>query len=159
MQFQTLRQHPPPTKRPVATGAPELSPLGEPTAAGLNAVDSWADATAQQNAGALTDYIEKLARIPTGMGRLAYLARLKKCLSTCQRQLFGEWLYLSLEEQCRDLERHAHDAAAPGARPDAWLSLPAYCELVPDSASEAEKQLYFGNLDVLLELIRAQARR
>ncbi len=158
MQFSTLRK-----ERPLDSGkgkacTPNFSGRrSRHRANGFGASGSWEQIAAEQNAETLDAYLDRLANIPTGLGKLVCLASLKKWLSDRHRELFGEWLYLSLEEQCQDLEKHASEAANLGILPEGWLTLPAYSGLIPDNVSDAEKELYLGNLDILLEVIRGQA--
>jgi hypothetical protein len=109
-----------------------------------------------------------LAPIPTLFGRLHYVAGLKdpqtgrythpalaqavgqqntdQTLRESHRQLFGQWLALSLEEQKLDLEEFLSGSGRP---PDPRR----YRELAPPEAHEVERQLYLTDLETVLELL------
>ena len=109
-----------------------------------------------------------LARIPTVFGRLAYLSELRRTdgryehpalagtlgpdeadrtLRHSHHQVFGQWLNLSLEEQKHDLDAFLREA-------DAVWKVAHYRDLTPPGAREVERQLYFTDLETLLELLK-----
>ena len=111
-----------------------------------------------------------LSPIPTLFGRLRYIAGLRdpqtgryahptlsraigaddadRTLRRGHYQVFGEWLGLSLEEQKTDLEEFLN-GNSPTAGPL------GYRELAPPGAHEVERQLYFTDLETILELLDA----
>jgi hypothetical protein len=140
---------------------PAPGTLGSPAAfdtIGIVAIASWEQSARAEDAETLAIYLDRLARIPTAFGKLVCLASLKSRLAKYHTQLFDEWLSLSLEEQCLDLQRHAFEAATTGMLPDEWLSPAAYSNLIPASATSAERELYSGNLDLLLDLLHGDVR-
>ena len=69
--------------------------------------------------------------------------------------VFREWLGYSLEEQKRDLENYLETMADDrGTVLNTWLTLSPYQRLLPASASEAERELYITDLELILELLR-----
>jgi hypothetical protein len=111
-----------------------------------------------------------LSPIPTLFGRLTYLASMRdpgtgryahpslsrtlgpdeadQTLRQSHHQVFGKWLALSLEEQKSDLEQFLGETR--GSRGPLH-----YRELPPPGAREVERQLYFTDLETLLELLDA----
>jgi hypothetical protein len=114
-----------------------------------------------------------LDRIPTVLGRLAYIAGLRdpasnsyshpslsqalgdeeadRTLRHMHYKVFAEWLALGLEDQKSDLSRFlAAEGLAPGElRPR---------DLIPPQACEVESQLYLTDFEVLLRLLSSEYR-
>lgn len=72
---------------------------------------------------------------------------------------FLDWLVLTLEQQHADFRRFL--ASAPGHRRQAlqgWSDFARYAFLVPDSAGEHERALFFADISVILVLGGADGR-
>jgi hypothetical protein len=113
-----------------------------------------------------------LLHIPTLFGRLVYLASLRdpasgryrhevlnelmgaddsdRALNRSHRRAFSEWLAHSMAEQRRDLDEYLRTAGAPGDSRQ-------YHSLVPPAARDVERQLFLGDLETLMELLRLGA--
>jgi hypothetical protein len=118
-----------------------------------------------------------LLQIPTVFGRLVFLASLRdsssgmyssealdsllgpqdadRAIRHSHHQVFSQWLAFSFSEQKQDIDEFLND---PGrqATASAWSSFLTYRELIPTSAREVERQLYFADLETLLELLKAE---
>jgi hypothetical protein len=112
-----------------------------------------------------------LDRIPTVLGRLAYLAGLRdpvsgsyshpslsqaqgpeeadRTLRRAHYQIFSEWLALGLEEQKPDVLRFLADEGPGALRPR---------DLIPPQARDVEMRLYLTDLETLLEIIAFERR-
>jgi hypothetical protein len=118
-----------------------------------------------------------LWRIPTILGRLAYLASLRdpnsgiyrhhglstafgreesgKALRESHEQVFAEWLNLPLAGKHQDLMEYlAGLEDSRQAVVDHWLRSKVYRTQVPSSAREAEEKLFLEDLRALLETAR-----
>jgi hypothetical protein len=118
-----------------------------------------------------------LSRIPTVLGRLIYLASLRdpnsgiyrhhglsgafgreesgKALRESHEQTFAEWLKLPLSARHQDLMAYLAGLEDPPQTVLAhWLGSKAYRAQVPSSAREAERRLFFEDLEALLETTR-----
>lgn len=118
-----------------------------------------------------------LSGIESVFGRLEYLARIRnphsgryehhglalvygadeagEALAGSHRQVFAEWLGMELERQKADLELFlAEQPSGRRTTVETWRQLEPYRGLAPAGASEAEMELYLGDLKVLLEAIR-----
>jgi hypothetical protein len=124
-----------------------------------------------------------LSRIPTLYGRLAYLAGLRdpnsgsyrhyglatvfgreesaKALRESHEQAFVDWLKLTLPEKHHDLISHLtalEDAqnviVAPGVVAENWLRSGIYRTIPPAAARPVENELFYRDLEALLETIR-----
>lgn len=118
-----------------------------------------------------------LSRIPTSFGRLVYLAGLidvntgrykhfgliqvyseneaHDALRKAHAEVFGEWLNYPLRRQRGDLE--AYLDSLDGDREmvlRSWLHLTPYRSLIPAGTSEANRQLYVADLELILEILR-----
>jgi hypothetical protein len=123
-----------------------------------------------------------LSRIPTVIGRLAYLTSLRdpnsgvyrhhglstmfgreesiKALRSSHEEAFTEWLAFSLEEKYEDLDRYFQSLEDP--REDVsghWLSTASYRAYVPGAATEFERELFCTDLENLLEAVRNAGAR
>jgi hypothetical protein len=119
-----------------------------------------------------------LSRISSYPGRMAYLASLRNIHSgayehfgLAQRigetdadrlirrshiEIFQEWLCFGLERQKRELEDYFSDL--PGDKREIianWLSIEPYGTWIPADSRDVERKLYFTDLSVVLDLIRA----
>jgi len=120
-----------------------------------------------------------LSRISSYPGRMAYLASLRNIHSgayehfgLAQRigesdadrlirrshiELFQEWLCFGLERQKRELEDYFEDL--PGDKREivaTWLSIEPYGSWIPADSRDVERKLYYTDLSVVLDLIRAE---
>jgi len=117
-----------------------------------------------------------LARIPTLSGRLIYLSSLRNLASgayehnglarmvgdeeaadTLRRshaRSFQDWLCLNLEQQKTDLQDYLAEIPAPAAVVSAWHSSASYRDWAPASALDIEKQLFAGDMETLLNLLK-----
>jgi hypothetical protein len=108
-----------------------------------------------------------LTHIPTVFGRLVRLATLRdsrtgkytdpllaklmgsedadRTLRHSHHQVFMEWIGCSLASQKADLDDYLREEPQ-----DLWL---IYRRLVPAGAREVERQLYFSDMETLLELL------
>jgi hypothetical protein len=118
-----------------------------------------------------------LSHIPTVYGRLSYLASLRdpnsgiyrhhglflsfgreqsaEALKSSHASVFQQWLMLSLEAKSQDLTEFLStldDAQEVVIRH--WKQSRAYRTLLPSSASPAEAELFFMELDLLMEAWR-----
>lgn len=119
-----------------------------------------------------------LSQIPTVYGRLAYLAQRRNPDTGCyehhglasmfseeeadtalresHHQIFRQWLGLTLEQQRADLALYF--AGLPTSRlvlVENWLRLAPYRNLIPIKASQADRELFLGDLETLLRSIKA----
>jgi hypothetical protein len=118
-----------------------------------------------------------LSQIPSTFGKLVYLASLRdsntgeylhhglaavfgqqeaeKAMRTSHEEVFASWLDYNLEQQKLDLELYV-----AGLEPDrrkivsTWSKLEPYRNIQPDSAQPVEKELFLGDLETLLSLMR-----
>ncbi len=116
-----------------------------------------------------------LARIPTTIGRLVYLASLRDDATDIYRdsgldghcsqaeadlllralhdEAFQTWLSFSLQDQKEDLEQYLQSLAGQtGPDLETWLALPRYMTLIPASAEISERELYELDLKIFLQL-------
>jgi hypothetical protein len=124
-----------------------------------------------------------LSRIPTMMGRLAYLASLRdvssgiyrhhglskvygrdesfKAMRESHEQTFVEWMGLHIRVKLDDLTRCLADAADPENTPcdvaEGWLRSRIYRTYVPDAARDLERDLFCADLEALLEITKNSA--
>lgn len=122
-------------------------------------------------------YKNTLSRIPTVFGRLAYLASLRdpnssvyrhhglasifgreesrKTLGRSHEAVFQEWLNLPLAEKHRDIADYLNSLEFPRrAVLDHWTEVRGYRSYIPASARASERELFFAELEVLLETLR-----
>ncbi len=78
-----------------------------------------------------------------------------KALRRTHIQSFDEWLNYSLEQQKNDLDHHlsAFGNSRAGVV-DTWIRVTPYRNVVPASARNSERDLFFTEFGVLLELLR-----
>lgn len=119
-----------------------------------------------------------LAGIPAMLGRLSYLASLRnantgayehaglaervgametdRLLRRSHLEVFEEWLCFGLERQKQELEEYL--SALKGDKREiisTWLSLEPYSVWVPAESRDVERKLFYTDLGIVLELIRA----
>jgi len=120
-----------------------------------------------------------LANIPSIYGRLAYLASLvnvnsgryehhglatifggdeaEQALRKSHEQALLDWLSLRLEQQKADLELY-FSTLPPSKKTlvENWSRLKPYRMVVPASASEAQRDLFDSNFEILLRLLKSE---
>ncbi len=134
----------------------------------------------EQSRAARDLWSRTLSQVPTTFGRIAYLAGLRdsntgryqhfglaqiysteaagQALGASHAEAFAEWLTYPLEQQKNDLEEYL--ASLDERRETvlrAWAALGPYRSLVPASATEAQRELFLSDLEVILELLRTEA--
>jgi hypothetical protein len=117
--------------------------------------------------------------IPSFPGRLAYLASLRNIhsgnyehIGLAQRigeeatdtmlrrnhiEIFQEWLCFGLDRQKSELDEYL--SGLPGDKREiiaTWLSIEPYGAWVPADSRDIERKLYYTDLSVVLDLIRAE---
>jgi len=118
-----------------------------------------------------------LAQIPSVFGRLVYLSSLRdpntaryqhyglglvfgedearKALRKSHEEAFAEWLSFNLEQQQADLRLYLSDLSEDKRTVlETWQKLEPYKALLPKSAKTVERQLYLGDLTILLALLK-----
>ena len=118
-----------------------------------------------------------LSQIPTEFGRLAYLASLRnpntgryehfglarvysdeesdEALRRSHTEALARWLGWGLAQQRRDLEEYLETLeGGREAALDAWRSLGSHRHLLPTDASEAQRELFVQDLELILDLLR-----
>jgi hypothetical protein len=121
-----------------------------------------------------------IGSIDTLLGRLAYLASLRnvntgayehfglaqrvgahevdRLIRRSHLEAFQQWLCFKLERQKEELE--AYFAGLEGDRREIlsnWLVLGPYAAWVPAESRDAERKLFFGDLETVLEVIRDES--
>ena len=72
-------------------------------------------------------------------------------------EVFREWLNYTIEPQVRDIEKYLDSIEDDRDTVLAtWLTLEPYRRLVPAGASEAERDLYVSDLQLVLDLLRGE---
>ena len=118
-----------------------------------------------------------LSQVPTTFGRIAYLASLRNlnsgryehfglaqiyseeqadgAIRLSHAQAMGEWLNFPLARQKGDLEEYLNSLEGGRQRVlETWEALEPHRSLLPTDASEAEKELFLSDLQLILELLR-----
>ncbi len=118
-----------------------------------------------------------LNRIPTALGRLAYLTSLRNVNSGVYEHAglaqrigesesdgilrrshvaeFHQWLTFGLEKQKAELEEYFTGLEGDIREIIAnWVTLPPYPDWVPTGSRDVERRLFCGDLGVVLNLIR-----
>lgn len=115
--------------------------------------------------------------IDTLLGRLGYLASLRnvntgtyehfglaervgadevdRVIRRSHLETFQQWLCFSLERQKEELEEYL--SGQDGNRRDIlsnWLHLGPYASWVPAESRDVERKLFYGDLEMVLELVR-----
>src|SRR3954447_10386584 len=122
-----------------------------------------------------------LEGIPTVIGRLAYLSSLRSgdagvyqhyglaqrlgddetnaLLGPSHIEAFRNWLSLDLEGQKREVERYLFESESDGAKAlMSWIALEPWAMWVPEASRAVERELYRGDIGIVLELLRRQLR-
>jgi hypothetical protein len=100
--------------------------------------------------------LQELARIPTGLGRLAYLAILQHRLLEDHEELFGEWRGCSLQQKYDWVYGLVASASHSGTLPEPWLSCSTYSDLVPPSVDKEARALYLSDIEAVLGILRKE---
>ena len=146
-----------PEPEPAKTPRP-ATPRSAETGWSSSRVASRAPAADQEMVDALEACLDSLSRAPTVFGRLVHLARVEKLVAKSHRAAFTEWLSCPLEQQCAELQTYADAAVPNGSPPHDALSSRAYSNLIPRAGvGEAEKSLYFSNLDLVLDIFTGES--
>ncbi|HLY16604.1 MAG TPA: hypothetical protein VKR61_05240 [Bryobacteraceae bacterium] len=117
-----------------------------------------------------------MARIPTLFGRLTYLASLRnqnngeyehpalaqmvgdeqagETLRRSHARVFQDWLCLNLEQQKADLQEYLAETSNPAALLTGWVGSRSYQALAPATVQDVERQLFLGDLEILLGTLR-----
>ena len=118
-----------------------------------------------------------LAQISSTFGKIAYLTSLRNensgryqhfglaqiysedeadlVLRQSHEEVFREWLNYLLEPQVRDVEKYLDSIEDERETVlETWLTLEPYRRLLPAAASEAERDLYVTDLQLVLDLLR-----
>lgn len=131
---------------------------GKNTARGERAFDPtiWEYTLGRNVVGARAACLQELTHIPTGLGRLAYLALLQHRLLEDHQELFEEWFSCSLQQKYEWLYRLLTSASYGGTLPDEWLNPSLYADLVPRSAGEGARALYQTEIAAVLEILEKE---
>jgi hypothetical protein len=134
--------------------------------------------TPEREAAATGSWHRTLAGIPTLLGRIAYLASLRdintdtyqhfglaqrigdsdadQILSRSHREAFHEWLCLGLQRQKQELSEYfAGLEDDPRKVLHNWLKLAPYKTWVPPDSRDVERELFYTDLGIVLEVLRA----
>lgn len=103
--------------------------------------------------------LQQLTHIPTGLGRLAYLAILQHRLVEDHQELFEEWFSCSLQQKYEWLYRLLTSASCGGTLPEEWLNPSLYAGLIPRSAGEGARALYQTEIAAVLEILEKELTR
>ncbi len=118
-----------------------------------------------------------LSQIPSVFGRLVYLSSLRdtntgqyvhfgfaqrfsdreadRTLRRSHMNIFEDWLCFSLEEQKEDLENYlAQLDQDRDTVLDNWRVFPPFPNFVPAATKEAQRELFFSDLRVILDWLR-----
>ena len=121
-----------------------------------------------------------LARIPTVIGRLLYIASLRDAArgvyehpglaqmvgeeeagDTLRRShalVFQDWLCMNLDQQHADLRAYLEDTQHPASVLAGWAAAAPYEGWMPPTAEAFERRLFAGDLEHLLVLLRQEFR-
>lgn len=97
--------------------------------------------------------LQGLKKIPTGLGRLAYLAILQHQLLDDHEELFGEFCRGTLQEKYDWLFRLLAAAIHDETLPDGWRNAATYSDLVPRSAKTAAREKYLSDIEIALQIL------
>lgn len=121
-----------------------------------------------------------LEGVPTLIGRLAYMSSLRTgtagryqhygiaqrlgedgtnaLLSQSHIGLFREWLSLELRAQKRDVAQYLDGEDADAATVlVSWIALEPWYAWIPESSRDIERELYRGDMAIVLDLLRSEA--
>ncbi|MBI5086080.1 MAG: hypothetical protein HZB13_15955 [Acidobacteria bacterium] len=78
-----------------------------------------------------------------------------QAMRSSHERVFLDWLDLNLEQQRADLNLYMAEQSTPRRTlVENWIRLAPYRNVIPASASGAERALFIGDLELLLDLIR-----
>jgi hypothetical protein len=120
-----------------------------------------------------------LSQIPTTFGKLVYLASLRdqntgayehfgfaqlfgeqaarQTLALSHKQLFEEWVQMTLQSQKEDLDDYLSGLDTDlGVVISTWIRIAPYRNLIPAETPAAEREHYMANTELLLELLRRE---
>ena len=92
-----------------------------------------------------------------GLAQVYTELQAERALRSSHGQAFKEWLNYSLEQQKSDLEDYL--LTLDGDRRtilETWRTLAPYRNVIPADASEAERQLFVSDLEIILDLLRSE---
>ena len=121
-----------------------------------------------------------LDAIPTLIGQMSYLSSLRTgdagvyqhygiaqrlgdedtsaMLGRSHMEVFQRWLALGLEGQKREVEQHLFGSEGDGAKAlRSWIALEPWALWIPESSRDVERELYRGDMGIVLELLRREA--
>jgi hypothetical protein len=134
--------------------------------------------TPQKEAALSDSWKRTLEAIPSMLGRLSYLASLRnsntgtyehfglservgelhtdRLLRRSHLEVFQQWLCFGLQRQKQELEEYLSgvDGDKRGIIAH-WLCLEPYAVWIPGESRDVERKLFYSDLSVVLELIRA----
>ena len=117
----------------------------------------WEHALGDHVSEARTACLQGLTKIPSGVGRLAYLAMLQRQLLEDHEELFGEWPFCSLQQKYEWITRLLANAKDAGTPVQKWLDPATYSELIPSSVGESEKKLFLAEFAAVLDILEKEA--
>lgn len=120
-----------------------------------------------------------LSQVPTMFGRLVYLASLRdpntgiyqhfgfsqrfgvreadKTMRRSHDNTFADWLAFTVEEQKRDLDLYlGSQEQDPALIVENWSRFPPFASFIPSRTREQERDLFQGDMRILLELLRRE---
>jgi hypothetical protein len=116
----------------------------------------WEYTLGQEISAARAACLQGLSQIPSGLGKLAYLAVLQQQILEDHEELFEEWLCCSLQQQYEWLYRSLANENPRGTPTDTWLNPSVYSELIPATAEKTARTAYLANLGAILEMLRKE---
>jgi hypothetical protein len=73
---------------------------------------------------------------------------------------FRRWLQLTLAQQCEDVEVLVSRQPVAGRRVlIRWMQSGGHCALVPREANPPERELFLGDLEIVLEIVTGDRER
>lgn len=115
----------------------------------------WEYTLGRQVAEARAACLQGLSRIPSGLGKLAYLAILQHRLLGDHEELFEEWRCCTPHQQY-ELLLGSVDAERGGPHTHTWFEPSVYSELIPVSARKSARAAHLANLSSLLEMLKKE---
>jgi hypothetical protein len=113
----------------------------------------WKHIVGRQLSEAREACVQGLNKIPTGLGRLAYLSILQHQLLDDHEELFGEFCRCSLQEKYDWLFRLLAAAIHDETLPDGWRKAGTYSDLIPRSARTAARERYLSDIEIALQIL------
>lgn len=115
----------------------------------------WEHTLGRQVAEARAACLQGLSRIPSGLGKLAYLAILQNRLLGDHEELFEEWRCCTPHQQY-ELLLGSVDAGRGGPLTHTWFEPSVYSELIPASARKPARTAHLAHLSSLLEMLKKE---